>query len=121
LNSSSDDESIVVMEVTLQDVANQVAAMSKQLDKFEGMEGRLTVHVETHLKAAVDELKHQATLNMEELKQEVTMAAEGYGGTLESIDRRLDRIEKDWQKDFDIHSKTLKNHAERIDTLAKRE
>ena len=60
-------------------------------------------------------------IHFERVQGLVTMAAEGYGGTLESIDRRLDRIEKDWKKDFDIHSKALKNHAERIDAIEKRE
>jgi hypothetical protein len=37
----------------------------------------------------------------------IKVAAEGYGGTLESIGRRLDRIEKDWRGNLGIHLDAL--------------
>ena len=115
------------MEVTLQDVASQVTELSKQLEQlggrleeFSGIERRLTGHVETNLKAAVDELKHQAIVNMEELKREVKLTADGYGGTLEHIERELVALNKKVDTRLEDHDLVLANHNERITTLAKR-
>lgn len=64
------------MEVTLQDVASQLTAISARLDKVDntvdGMETRLTAHVDKKLLEATDELKQQAAANLKELKQQAT-------------------------------------------------
>ncbi len=59
-------------------------------------------------------------IHFEGVNDQVQRAAEGYGATLESIDRRLDRLETDWNKNFRLHSSVLKNHADRIDVIEKR-
>ena len=56
-------------------------------------------------------------IHFEQLQGLLKVAAEGYGGTLESIDRRLDRLEKSWTRNFKLHSAVLKNHAGRIEVL----
>jgi cell division septum initiation protein DivIVA len=68
------------MEVTLQDVATQVAAIARQLERldlrvdreaFQRFENRLTQQAQ-----AVEELKQQAQANVEELKQQAHANAE---------------------------------------------
>lgn len=84
------------MDVTIEAIA---AEMSKQLS------------------AATNELNHQARLNMEELKTHVTLAAEGYGGTLERIERELVELKTEIKKDSGNHDLILKSHNERITAL----
>ncbi len=45
-------------------------------------------------------LEERLTIHLEGVKDQVQRGAEGYGATLESIDRRLDRLEKDWNTNF---------------------
>ena len=79
-----------------------VGAVASKLDALETrVEGRMQVHFE----------------RMEDL---VKRAAEGYGGTLESIDRRLDRLETKWDTKIGDHDSILDNHNKRITTLESR-
>ncbi len=48
--------------------------------------------------AVTKSIETRLTIHLEGVKDQVQRAAEGYGATLESIDRRLDRLEKDWNK-----------------------
>ena len=100
LRSAFDDERIVGVDPQFQELAKEIA---------ESVTAAVTKSIEMRL-----------TIHLEGVKDQVQRAAEGYGATLESIDRRLDRLEKDWNKNFRLHSSVLKNHADRIDTLEKR-
>jgi len=108
------------MEVTLERVAAQVSDVAKQLEQFQGMERRLAEHVESHLNAAVKELKHQGKLNAEDLKHDVKIAAEGYGATLDGIKRELEHLNKQVDTRFGDHDRVLHNHNERITKLETR-
>lgn len=68
----------------------------------------------------LEELKHQAQLNQEELKERITMAAEGYAGTLESIRRALDELNSKVDTKFADHGSVLANHHQRITALERR-
>jgi hypothetical protein len=113
-------------------------AISKQL---EGVESRLTEHVskqiagqageianlsaqvsgfEARVTTAVAELKHQGRLNLEELKTEVKLAAEGYGANLDRIERELVALNKKMDMKFTDHHLILANHNTRITTLEQR-
>ena len=70
--------------------------------------------------AVTEAVEKRLQIHFEGVKDQVKLGAEGYGATLESIDRRLDRLEKDWQRNFRLHSKVLKNHSDRIDAIEKR-
>lgn len=97
------------MEVTLEQVAGQIAGISKQLS---GFDERVTT--------AVDDLKHQAVLNMEALKQEVKSAGEGYGATLEGIERQLVELNKKFDTNSSDRDSILTDHSIRITTLEQR-
>jgi septation ring formation regulator EzrA len=96
LRSTSDDESIVAMGVTLEHVAEQIADLSKQLSETK-------VH-----------LKNEARINMEELKAEVKLGAEGYGATLQKIERELVDLNKKVDTKFGDHDFVLADHNTRI-------
>ena len=71
--------------------------------------------------AAEKRLSDGAQVHMEELKTLVKLTAEGYGATLESIDRRLDRLEQKVDNGFSDHAKLLANHEQRITELEHRQ
>lgn len=98
------------MDVTLEVLA---AELAKQL---EGVEGRL----DARLTKGFDEVKHEAALHREALKQDVIAAAEGYGANLERIERELVALNKKMDTKFGDHDLVLKNHNERISTLEAR-
>jgi len=98
-------------------IASRFADISKQLD---GFEGRLTAHVDKQLDAAVKELKHQAQLHKEELKDDVKKAAEGYGPTLKKIEDELVDLNKKVDNGFHDHALALTDHSKRIIELEKR-
>lgn len=101
------------MEVTLEQVVGQIADISKQLSSVETRLGeRVTI--------AVKELNAQARINMEELKTEVKLAAEGYGGTLERIERGLKDLNAKVDTKFADHGGVLANHNTRIIKLERR-
>ena len=66
------------------------------------------------------ELKHQAQLNQDELKDRITMAADGYGGTLESIKRAMDELNLKVDTKFTDHDSVLAGHHQRITALERR-
>jgi septation ring formation regulator EzrA len=76
-----------------------VSAVVAQLDALETrVEGRMQVH-------------------FERMEDQVKRAADGYGEVLESIDRRLDRLETKWDTKIGDHDSILDNHNKRITTL----
>ena len=75
---------------------------------------------ESVTRAVTESIEKRLQIHFEAVKEQVKLGAEGYGATLESIDRKLDRLEKDWNRNFRMHSKVLKNHADRINALEKR-
>jgi hypothetical protein len=105
------------MEVTLLDVANQISALAKRLDQFDGIESRLTAHVDTKLAAAVVELKRHAQIHKEELRDDVKKAAEGYDATLKKIDEELAALNKKVDTKFGDHDLVLANHNKRLTKL----
>ena len=77
----------------------------------------LKVHVTDVVTKAEQRLADQARINVEAVKEAARAAADGYAGTVESIERRLDRIESRLDTTFTHYDAVLKNHNERIITL----
>lgn len=65
--------------------------------QFEELAQRVADVVEKRLSKRFDDAERRlsdgARVHAENLEHEIKMAAEGYGGTLESIDRRLQHLE----------------------------
>ncbi len=98
-----------------------VGAVNAHVSAVEGRladQGRSNLEaVATALTAAERRLSDQAVINVEAVKSEAKLAAEGYAGTLESIERRLGRIEGAMGSKFSDCDAVLKNHNDRILTL----
>ena len=77
----------------------------------------INAHVTDVVTAAEKRLAEQAKVNVEAVKAEARLAAEGYGGVLQSIDSRLGRLEADLAQQFGDYDAVLKNHNDRITTL----
>ena len=100
------------MDPQFQELAEQIA---------KDVTHRVTQAVNTHVTEVVTtaeiRLARQAQVNVEAVKEEARLAAEGYGGVLQSIDARLSRLESDLTKQFTHYDAVLKNHHERLGKL----
>lgn len=99
--------------------------------RLDGFETRIEFHFgafETRVVSAVaaqlDELENRVErrtqVHFKRMEDLVKRAAEGYGGTLESIDRRLDRLQSKWDTKIGDHDSILDNHNKRITTFESR-
>jgi hypothetical protein len=95
-------------------LTEQFAAAEIRLsEQFAGAETRLS----EQFTGAETRLANGAKSHMEELREMPRLAAEGYGATLESIDRRLDRLELKVDNGFADHAKILRQHTVQINAL----
>lgn len=87
-------------------------------DRFEASERRLaeslTQVVVRQLEAAQQHLEGRLQPHAEDLKDLVTRAAEGYGGTLEKIERDLSELNQKIDNGFSVHGSTLADHNRRL-------
>ena len=96
--------------------------LSKDLDaRFEAREQRLreslSRDVARQLETAQQHLEGCMQMHAEDLKGHVTMAAEGYGGTLNGIQRELKDFRAEWRQKADDTDGILANHAGRLVAL----
>jgi hypothetical protein len=106
------------MDVTLEQVADQLADISKQLSTVEERLGaHVSREVESHVSAATRELKSQARIYQEEIKDQVKKAAEGYSATLERIERELTALNEKVDNKFSDHDLVIADHTKRIAKL----
>jgi iron uptake system EfeUOB component EfeO/EfeM len=88
----------------------------------ESVEKRLESHsqdIKDQINKLENRVEERLQIHYEGVRDQVKRGAEGYGATLESIDRRLDRLEHEWNRNFQMHSQVLKSHADRIDAIEK--
>ena len=78
-------------------------------------------HVAEQLGKAVDELKHQAKLNAEEMRSQVKKLADGYGMNLDRIERELKDLNSKFDTKFGEHDRIFTNHNQRITVLEKQQ
>ena len=129
------------MEPTLEQVAGQISDLSKQVTEqtanlskqivgqagqtadlskqIVGQGGQLA-ELSKQLFETKIEMKSHARVNMEELKSEVKLAAEGYGATLEGIERQLSDLNTKFDTKCGNHDLVLTNHNTRITKLEQR-
>jgi cytochrome c556 len=93
------------------DVADQVARLGQQLRK--DLSGDIAKQLET----AGEHLAGRMQVHAEELKDQMQKAAEGYGGTLDGIQRDLKEFRAEWRKKADDTDLILANHNSRITVL----
>ena len=89
--------------------------------QFEELAKHIADDVEKRFSKRFDDaekrLSEGALVNMEELKTVVKLAAEGYGATLEAMNRRLEGLEQKLDDNLRDHGLILKNHEQRISGL----
>jgi hypothetical protein len=94
-------------------------------------EERIKTHIDQFEKRAdasfkqhIDKFEERAELRMkmhfENLESNVTLAAEGYGATLDGIKQELENLNKNVDTRFGDHDRVLHNHNERITKLETR-
>jgi hypothetical protein len=134
------------MDPQFQELASEIAdAVEKRLSGAfeerlaikieERLSGAFEQRVKTHidqfeqradlrLKTHIDQFEKRAELRMqmhfENLEKTVTLAAEGYGATLQQIERGLGKLGETLETKFGDHDSVLKDHSRRIIELEKR-
>ena len=102
------------MDPQFQELASEIAA---------AVEKRLSGAFEERIKTHIDQFEERAELRMkmhfENLESKVTLAAEGYGATLEGINRELAELNEKVDNGFRDHALILKDHSKRITELEK--
>ena len=111
------------------------ARLGNRFDEAEARLGNRFDEAEAHLASRFDEagarlanrfdeaearLANAAKAHMEELRDLVKVTAEGYGATLDGINRRLDRIEKKVDDGFADQGKVLREHTMQVNALKHR-
>ena len=81
---------------------------------------RVTANVERIVYEAKEELRHQARVNVEEVKAQAKAVAENDGGVLDDIHRQLQDLNAKVDVKFRDHDVVLANHHSRITKLEKR-
>ena len=89
----------------------------------EAVDKRLPGNFEERIKTHIDQFEQRAELRMqmhfENLEQQVTSAAEGYGGVLDGIRRELVELNEKVDTKFADHDLVLMDHNKRITELEK--
>ena len=92
-------------------VADDVNA--RFVERFQAAETRLSAQ----FTGAEERLATGAKMHMEELRSMIKVTAEGYGATLDRIDRQLAELNAKFDTKFGDHDKVLLDHASRISAL----
>lgn len=98
-------------EALAQRIADEVEKRFSQ--RFDEAERRLDARFDD----AERRLSDGARVHAENLEHEIKIAAEGYGATLESIDRELKRLDTKWDTQIADHNSVLLDHGKRIRKL----
>ena len=120
LRSSSDDERIAVadMDQNFQELAREIAETveARLRTAFVDSEARIKEHIDKF----EDRAEKRMQMHFENLEGTVRLAAEGYGSTLEGIDRKLAEMNTRFDEKFGDHDLVLADHNKRISKLEER-
>ena len=84
------------------------------------LKSELTTVFADQFAAAERRLVGQFKIHAEEMQAQAKLAAEGYGATLEGIERSLKDLATKWDTKIGDHDLVLANHAKRIENLEQR-
>src|SRR6188472_381760 len=117
------------MDPQFQELAGEIAeAVEKRLsgafeESFKAHIDQFEHRAEQSFKTQIDQFEQRAELRMqmhfENLETKVTLAAEGYGSTLEKIERELVALNKKVDDKFADHDVVLLDHNKRLTELEK--
>jgi uncharacterized protein Yka (UPF0111/DUF47 family) len=111
------------MDPQFQELAKEIAdALEERLTT--SLEKRLSGAFEERIKTHIDNFEGRAETRMkmhfENLEEKVKMAAEGYGATLDGIERELTDLNKKVDKQVGDYDLVLTDHSKRIVKLEER-
>ena len=89
-------------------------------ERLDEAEKHLDGVIGKRLDEAEKRLSEGARIHMEDLKSTIQMTAEGYGVTLERIERQLTELNTKWDTTIGDHGTALKDHGARITALEHR-
>ena len=104
----------LVMEPQFEELSRAIG------DDVERRMGEAEARIKKHIDDFETRLEHRMQVHFDRMEDSVQRAGEGYGGTLESIDRRLGRLEKQSHSKLSVHENVLRNHRARITKLEER-
>ena len=100
------------MDPRFEELARKVAT-----EVIEQLSPKLVTAITHSVEASMEQ---RMTVHFERMEGLVKLAAEGYGATLGSIDRRLKRLETKWDTKISDHDRVFANHNERISSLERK-
>ncbi|MGH9382945.1 MAG: hypothetical protein ACRD2N_01430 [Vicinamibacterales bacterium] len=86
-------------------------------ERSQGLEERLSRHIDGQLQATEERLSRQYTVAVEEVRGEVRLFGEAFGGTLEVIRRDIRGLDTKFTSVLDVHGKVLAEHSRDIAEL----
>lgn len=100
------------MDPQFQELAREISeAVAQRLrSEFGESESRVKAHIDKFEQRAETRMK----MHFENLEEKVKMAAEGYGATLDGIERELADLNKKVDTKFGDHDLVLTDHSKRI-------
>jgi phosphopentomutase len=102
------------MDPNFQELAREIEAHLRAA--FVDSEARIKEHIDRFEERAEKRMQ----MHFENLEGTVRLAAEGYGATLEGIDRRLEELNQKFDTKFGDHDLVLADHGKRISNLEQR-
>jgi DNA anti-recombination protein RmuC len=97
-------------------VDQRLDKVDQRLDKVDQRLDKVDQRFDKMEERVLDAFKTQT----EDLRDLVMKAAEGYGATLDRIERTLADSHREWREMFAVHDRVLENHGDRISALERR-
>jgi hypothetical protein len=99
--------------------------LTRRLDeRLPQLEERLEVHLsqrfDSRFQVAEDRLSGQFKVAVEDVQRQVKLLGEAFGGTLDSIGRRIQTLEENVATTLKDHAKILSTHSHQIDEMNRR-
>ena len=110
------DQRFEAVDKRFDGVDKRLDAIDKRFDVVDGRFDDMGKRMEAMEKRILEAFK----IHGEDLRTVVQKAAEGYGATLQSLERKLDETSRYWAVKWELHEDVLKNHAGRITALEDR-
>lgn len=110
------------MDTRFQELANRIDRIAADVTASvtAAVTAAVNEHVTNVVTAAEKRLSQQAQINAEAVRDTAKAIADGYGGTLEAIDRRLEQMNRDFSTKFGDHDRVLNSHARRLSALERK-
>ena len=121
--ASSSQDPTAEDDGTLRLCSGQVVATewtAEMQAQFEQLKKELTDALTTEIRGAEDRLSGQFKTAVEEVKGQVKLLGEAFGGTLDAIRRDIAEVNQNAQSTLELHRRILSEHTRDIESLKRR-